>query len=166
MILQLIESFATATTSLLHHQVRGYARSVRNKSSRYIGKTKEPKSEEQRQRVLDKHKPFVLGRDNVKRDFTPVSFPDQALAISKEQSNYAILRTRHGSLPVYTEYRNGRSRILTVVRRVEGDIESLKNDISLFVPLEIIEIKQPQNHIVIKGNVQRPLRYWMNACGF
>ncbi|KAI7862219.1 mitochondrial large subunit ribosomal protein-domain-containing protein [Spinellus fusiger] len=42
---------------------------------------------------------------------------------------YFISRTSNKELPVYTEIRNGGTRQLTIIRRIEGDAEALKNEI-------------------------------------
>lgn len=153
---------------VLFNQIRWIqSRSARNKSTRLIGKHKEPRTEEQRDRMINKNKAFVLGRDNVKRNFEPIRIPDEALnTISKDTANYDVLRTSNGALPVYTEYKNGRSRILTIIRRIEGDLHNLRDDLCKFIPSESVQIKQPQNHIVIQGNKQRSVRYWLTAIGF
>ena len=149
------------------------SRSERNKSTRFIGKHKEPRTDEQRLRSHGKHKPFVLGRDNVKRIDEPISIPPippnteaNRQPGSGNGKGWTVLRTSTGCLPVYTEYRNGRSRILTVVRRIGGDVDALASDLSAILPSShAVQVKQPQNHVVIKGNVQRTVRYWMNAIG-
>ncbi len=42
-----------------------------------------PLNEEQRQRHASRRRPFVLGRDNVARSFTPIPVSDDALALQK-----------------------------------------------------------------------------------
>lgn len=99
------------------------SKSDRNRSATWIGKHKEPLTRQQYERRRYKHRPFVLGRDNVVRRFEPVELSPEALAIRKESVEYDVKRTANGWLPVYTEYRNGRSRISTVIRRIDGNVE-------------------------------------------
>jgi hypothetical protein len=140
------------------------SKSSRNKSTKWIGSHKEPKTEEQRLRLRNKHKPFVLGRDNVVRDFTPIKIPESSL--TSRSTEYEVKRTSNGLLPVYTEYKSGRSQILTLIRRVDGNAEKLCDDLGNFIPKEKIRIKYPTNHVEIKGNVQRTVRYWLTAVGY
>ena len=151
---------------MLKQLTREYSRSVRNKSSNYIAKHKAPKSEEQHQRSVNKHKPFVLGRDNVKRDFTPIPIPEASLAQTAAEREWTINRTRFGTLPVYTEYKNGRSRISTIIRRVEGSRLALKRDLEVALGKDAeVEVKETTGHLHIKGNQQRGIRYWLNSIG-
>jgi hypothetical protein len=39
------------------------------------------------------------------------------------QPKYYVSRTKSDQLPVYSEYRNGRTRVLTILRRITGDYE-------------------------------------------
>ncbi|CAI8011641.1 hypothetical protein GBAR_LOCUS7482, partial [Geodia barretti] len=36
---------------------------------------------------------------------------------------FRVVRSRYGNLPVYLDYKSGGSRVLTIVRKVEGDAE-------------------------------------------
>ncbi|CAG8765141.1 16117_t:CDS:2, partial [Acaulospora morrowiae] len=74
------------------------------------------------------------------------------------QYPYFIHRTKNKSLPVYSDFRNGRSRMLTIIRKIEGDIQALRNDIRKEVfphdtPINsMISINHTNNQVVIKGN--------------
>lgn len=97
-----------------------------------------------------------------------------------ESLPYLVKRTANGNLPVYTEYKNSRSRAITIIRRIDGDIESLRNDLERKVfgsaNLEAegshhgvqvdVAIRKPSNHIWINGNVSRNVRYWLTSIGF
>lgn len=160
---------ASLTTSLtqLWQQTRSVgSKSARNKTAKWIGTHKEPLTEEARLRRTRKHRPFVLGRDNVRRDFTPLVIPDALLALKASERPYRIHRTLQGRLPVYTDYKNGRSRSLTLIRRVEGDVRQLVSDLQGFLPADKVSLRSPTQHIWIKGNVQRAVRYWLTAIGY
>jgi len=45
----------------------------------------------------------------------------------QETLPFKVNRTFRGNLPVYTDYRNGGMRKLTVLRQVEGDIDVRKS---------------------------------------
>jgi hypothetical protein len=68
---------------LVHQQRTVVSKSTRNKGTVWIGAHKDPLTPEQHQRMRRKHKPFVLGRDNVKRNFEPIRLTDASLAITK-----------------------------------------------------------------------------------
>ena len=36
---------------------------------------------------------------------------------------FRVVRSRYGNLPVYLDYKSGGSRVLTIIRKVEGDAE-------------------------------------------
>ncbi|KAI3645262.1 hypothetical protein MP228_011426 [Amoeboaphelidium protococcarum] len=150
----------------LIQQLRGVAsKSARNKSTVWKGNTKEPLTEEQYRRIRDRHRPFVLGRDNVKRYFQPIEIPQDALK-PREQLPFEIKRTINGHLPVYTEYKNGRNRVQTVVRRVEGDVSALREMLLKVMPHDHVDINPNTNHVIVKGNVSKTIRMWATAAGF
>ena len=45
---------------------------------------------------------------------------------------FAVARTRNGNMPVYTEFRNGGTRQVTVVRKIVGDAQALKKELEAF----------------------------------
>ncbi|KAJ9061865.1 54S ribosomal protein img2, mitochondrial [Entomophthora muscae] len=47
---------------------------------------------------------------------------------------YFVRRTKFLSLPVYTEYRNAGTRLLTVIRRIQGDPQQLVADLQTSFP--------------------------------
>ena len=142
------------------------SKSTRNKTQKWIGSHKEPLCEEQRLRRRHKHRPFVLGRDNVKRDFSPTPIPAESLVELKGSLPFEVKRTQFGHLPVYTEYRNGRGRILTLVRRIEGDGGALAEKVKAFLPSSDVSLNATTGHLVVNGNHQRTLRYYLTALGF
>lgn len=72
---------------------------------------------------------------------------------------YNITRTRGNQLPVYSEVRaNGHRR--TVIRRVEGSLPLLKDDLkrALFLESDAIKIKPTSNQIIIRGDYVKEIR--------
>ncbi|KAI0646928.1 mitochondrial large subunit ribosomal protein-domain-containing protein [Trametes meyenii] len=87
---------------------------------------------------------------------------------------YRVSRNSRGSIPVYTDIRNGGTRHLTLIRNVEGSVDALAQDLqrSLF-PAESSEAQRMkvhtthQRHVVLsggrwKGEVVR----WLARQGF
>ncbi|KAI8324160.1 hypothetical protein GQ54DRAFT_296315 [Martensiomyces pterosporus] len=79
---------------------------------------------------------------------------------------YFIHRTRFQSLPVYTDIRNGGTRKLTLVRRIEGDLEALRSDLSKALDDGSIQIKGVSRQLVIKGDRLSEVRAWLTKKGF
>ncbi len=58
------------------------------------------------------------------RNSLPEPHSEEALAMKrKPDEDYFVRRTDNGWLPVYSEFRSGRSRIMTIIRRVDGQLE-------------------------------------------
>ncbi|CAG8446260.1 5652_t:CDS:2 [Ambispora gerdemannii] len=84
---------------------------------------------------------------------------------------YFVQRTKYNMIPVYTDIKNGRTRILTIVRRIEGNVKKLAQDIKEeFFPNDtkdkLVTIRQTCNQIVIKGKRDRELKFWLHKRGF
>lgn len=79
---------------------------------------------------------------------------------------YTIARTVNKGLPVYSEYKNGGTRLLTVVRRVEGDSNALMADLSADFPEAVLRINQKTQHVVIKGHHVNEIKEWLISKGF
>ena len=58
-----------------------------------------------------------------------------------EDLPFEVTRTHKGNLPVYTDRRAGGGRKVTVVRKVHGDIEAFKEELSKIVSNSPIEDK-------------------------
>ncbi|KAL3899514.1 MAG: hypothetical protein SGCHY_001991 [Lobulomycetales sp.] len=87
--------------------------------------------------------------------------------LSKESLAWGVRRTANGWLPVYTDFKSGRSRIVTLIRRIDGDLEALRRDLGReLVPEERIAIKPLQRHIVLRGNYISVVRDWLTNRNF
>ncbi|KAI0928841.1 hypothetical protein AcW1_005961 [Taiwanofungus camphoratus] len=87
---------------------------------------------------------------------------------------YYVPRNTRGSMPVYTDIRNGGTRHLTLIRNIEGNIDALAKDIaqSLFQPgspeaarmkVQIIRSK----HLVLSGGLwKHDVVRWLVSKGF
>ncbi|KAJ1643024.1 mitochondrial large ribosomal subunit [Coemansia asiatica] len=80
---------------------------------------------------------------------------------------YFVRRTRFQSLPVYRDIKNGNTRKLTVIRRIEGDLEALRSDLTqTFGPDTQITVKKLSQQLVIKGDCKRSVQEWLTKKGF
>eukprot|EP00299_Pterocystis_sp_00344_P008237 c3041_g1_i1.p1 GENE.c3041_g1_i1~~c3041_g1_i1.p1 ORF type:complete len:161 (+),score=33.62 c3041_g1_i1:30-512(+) len=77
---------------------------------------------------------------------------------------FEVRRTESQLLPVYSDYRNGRSRNLTIVRKIFGDAQALKNDLSLVCGGARV-IERP-GRLEIVGDYRKPIRLWLKRLGF
>jgi len=105
----------------------------------------------------------------------PNSLPDpkNPLAITPRIVNktypFFVRRTRNNTLPVYTDIRNGLTRKLTIIRKVEGDVDALvsllKKDFPQ-VPDNVYISKPYLQQVVIKGFVRDEIMIWLAQKGF
>ncbi|BEJ18033.1 hypothetical protein CspHIS471_0703100 [Cutaneotrichosporon sp. HIS471] len=88
---------------------------------------------------------------------------------------YLVARSEQGNLPVYTEYRNGRSNRLTIVRKITGDVGALRNDIAQYLadghidPLKAppkVYVRPTSGHVEIKGHWAEEIKEWLAMRGF
>lgn len=80
---------------------------------------------------------------------------------------YLVKRTaKSGWLPVYREYSKGGTQITTIIRRIEGDIQSLAADLRQFVPADRVIVKDLQKHVVLRGDYLYAVRDWLTARRF
>ncbi|KAL2917102.1 hypothetical protein HK105_203166 [Polyrhizophydium stewartii] len=92
---------------------------------------------------------------------------EQLEVIPKELLPYEIKRReRSGWLPVYSEFRNGKTRKMTLVRDVRGDIGQLKRDLGTFIPEERIQIKAGGTKLEITGDYISEIRGWLTQRRF
>ena len=79
---------------------------------------------------------------------------------------YTIVRTSNKGLPVYSDTKNGGTRILTVIRRIEGDSNALIKDINADFPEAVVTLNQRTQHVVVKGHHVNELKEWLILKGF
>eukprot|EP01138_Halocafeteria_seosinensis_P000185 gb/GECG01000191.1/.p1 GENE.gb/GECG01000191.1/~~gb/GECG01000191.1/.p1 ORF type:complete len:162 (+),score=10.76 gb/GECG01000191.1/:1-486(+) len=78
---------------------------------------------------------------------------------------FRVERTTKGrQLPVYTDYRNGRTRVMTILRRYKGDTHTLRQAVS-----EICDgrpVIQRPGRLELKGDYSKPLKDYLARLGF
>ena len=78
---------------------------------------------------------------------------------------FHVARTSLGrQVPVYSDYRNGRSRKLTLVRKVTGDAERLVEELRRLTGGASV-VARP-GRIEIEGDRCREVRAWLMSLGF
>lgn len=71
------------------------------------------------------------------------------------------------SLPVYSDFKNGRTRQLTIVSHVYGDIDALAAIIKEKIEgAKKVEVKASMNRIVMKGRVVQDVKLLLTDFGF
>ncbi|CAM9218456.1 unnamed protein product [Phaeothamnion confervicola] len=79
---------------------------------------------------------------------------------------FGVARTGAGNaLPVYTEYKNGRTRTLTVVRKVTGDVEEFQQELGKVCRNAKVEVRQG-GKLWVHGNHMVTVRRWLAGLGF
>lgn len=89
--------------------------------------------------------------------------PDELLTERRrfDQGTYFVERSSTGNLPVYSDFRAGRNKVVTEIRKIRGNVVQLRNDLQEMLP----EIPKkswrilPQSHkIIIDGNVVKAVK--------
>ncbi|PAV23565.1 mitochondrial large ribosomal subunit [Pyrrhoderma noxium] len=87
---------------------------------------------------------------------------------------YSVPRNSNGSLPVYSDIRNGGSRYLILLKNIKGDINTLRNDLasSLFEPgsdqtARLKAVIHRQDTIILTGGRwKQNVMDWLQQKGF
>lgn len=98
------------------------------------------------------------------------ALPKRLYSTEVSSPPYIITRTdASGSLPVYLDIKNGGTRSLTIIRRVQGDAEVLRQEVaSLFpdTPKNFVTVNPINNQVVIKGSYVNDIKQWLAQKGF
>ncbi|KAL5511718.1 hypothetical protein ACEPAH_4936 [Sanghuangporus vaninii] len=119
----------------------------------------------------------AISRSYSSSSSSSASLASQAVSISHRPDNslaYFIPRNTRGSLPVYTDIRNGGTRYLVLVRNIRGNIHSLRDDLasSLFPANSEqaarlkAEIARPDTLVVTGGRWKHDVMDWLRRQGF
>ncbi|KLO14208.1 hypothetical protein SCHPADRAFT_826813 [Schizopora paradoxa] len=101
----------------------------------------------------------------------PSDGPTKASATSLP---YSVARNSQGSLPVYSDIRNGGSRYLVLVRNVKGNVNALRDDLiaSLFQPGSPeaarlkVAIPRSDTLVLTGGRWKHRILDWLRLKGF
>ncbi|KAL4065379.1 ribosomal protein L49/IMG2 [Scleroderma yunnanense] len=97
-----------------------------------------------------------------------------SLQATASSGQFFVRRNSRGSLPVYTDIRNGRTRHLILIRNIQGQTQALANELrsSLFKPdsPEAAKLRvrvHAQRHVVISGGRWKTdVMAWLADKGF
>merc|ERR1711998_640914 len=97
---------------------------------------------------------------------TPTSFLFTSVAQSSVGGDlgFVVTRTKSNCLPVYSDFKNGRTRHLTVVRRIRGDVEAFEKELSRVCGGEAVIRKM--GRVEVKGDHRVPIMMWLKDLGF
>jgi hypothetical protein len=76
---------------------------------------------------------------------------------------FIVERTTSSSLPVYTDYKHGRTKVITILRKCSGDIETLKSEMEKVVGAKV-DVKPGK--LVVDGNYVLRVKTWLTGLGF
>lgn len=94
--------------------------------------------------------------------------PDPASAgpLPKDTLPFQVERTDKGRwLPVYTDVRKGRTQLITLVRKVSGDLEEMREEMSKVCQNQEVRIRTGPR-LEVKGRYTAQLRTWLAGLGF
>lgn len=82
-----------------------------------------------------------------------------------EDLPFRVFRTTKGKqIPVYTDYKNGRTRCLTIVRRFRGDVNELAMEMSRVCDNQPVMVRPGRVEVV--GNYYGRVYEWLTRLGF
>ncbi|KAK3814415.1 MAG: mitochondrial large subunit ribosomal protein-domain-containing protein [Benniella sp.] len=80
--------------------------------------------------------------------------------------SYFVERTKSGQLPVYRDIRNGGTRELIIVRKIQGDAGALRTQMLQTYPGTDIRVNERSNQLVLQGLPIGSIRQWLILKGF
>ena len=116
-----------------------------------------------------KYPPILDNVTHLPNGYTPP--PPTELEIPKYP--FIVRRTENkpmnapGFLPVYAKFRKDGTKAVTHIRRVEGDVNGLVQELSAVLELPISKIKvRSGKTIQVDGHYVRPIKTWLASLGF
>jgi large subunit ribosomal protein L49 len=67
------------------------------------------------------------------------------------------------SLPVYTDYKNGRTKVITILRRCGGDVQTLRDEMQKVCDNRTVRICT--GRLEVDGNFALRVKYWLIGLG-
>jgi Mitochondrial large subunit ribosomal protein (Img2) len=81
-----------------------------------------------------------------------------------ESLPFQVQRTHTGNLPVYTEFKNNRNQKLTIIRKITGDVDKFRNELTKVV--SNYETKEKLGRVEVKGLHTEVIKQWLLRLGF
>jgi len=120
-----------------------------------------------RRRLLSTLSPTTFLTPNSKLIPSPIKKLDDR-PVEYVQYPYFVNRTEvSGSLPVYLDRRgSGRQQILTIIRRIDGDLEALRKDLANAFPNTKSLVNHHAKQVILKGHLEREIKLYLRDRGF
>lgn len=97
--------------------------------------------------------------------FPPLSAVSPGELISERQTfghgTYYVERSATGNLPVYSDTKGGGNKPVTEIRKVQGDVIALRNDLQAalpFIPRDNWKVLLQSRKIIIKGDAVKQVK--------
>ena len=89
---------------------------------------------------------------------TPPESPPTNLPFHVERTSVS------SGLPIYTDYKGGRTKVITILRKCRGDINELKKEMQKVCDGREVNIRPGK--LVVDGNYHIRLKRWLSGLGF
>mmetsp|Transcript_27779 Transcript_27779/g.26589 ORF Transcript_27779/g.26589 Transcript_27779/m.26589 type:complete len:171 (-) Transcript_27779:167-679(-) len=87
----------------------------------------------------------------------------QNLSISTEGLPFSVERTQTSMLPVYTDIKGGQTKIITMLCKCRGDIQTLKDEMQKVCDDKEITVRAGK--LLVTGNYVRRIKVWLTGLG-
>jgi len=126
--------------------------------------------------LTPKQKKRILRYGKKPKPMEPLKFPLQPLPKSDKPSGwleplgntehlpFKVFRTKSHQLPVYTDFKYGGARVITILRKYAGNTKELKEELSRL--LGGAEILERPGRFEVKGNYVSDIKLWLKKLGF
>ena len=78
---------------------------------------------------------------------------------------FSVSRTPTLGIPVYSDYRNGRSRVVTIVRKISGDAGALRTELGKVLGGSA-RVDVQVGRVELDGNRVKEIKAWLAGLGF
>jgi hypothetical protein len=87
----------------------------------------------------------------------------QNLSISTEGLPFSVERTQLKTLPVYTDVKGGRTKVITMLCKCSGDIQTLKDDMQKVCDNKEITVRAGK--LLVTGDYKSRIKIWLTGLG-
>ena len=84
-------------------------------------------------------------------------------ACSSSLRPFHVVRSRMGNYPIYTDVRNGGSKVVTILRKFGGDVEALKSELQAVTGRTVTAY---HGRLEVNGRHQPIMSKWLYRLGF
>eukprot|EP01094_Clydonella_sp_ATCC50884_P012404 TRINITY_DN2247_c1_g1_i1.p1 TRINITY_DN2247_c1_g1~~TRINITY_DN2247_c1_g1_i1.p1 ORF type:complete len:248 (+),score=67.62 TRINITY_DN2247_c1_g1_i1:155-898(+) len=130
-------------------------------SNRYIRAMQEKKALEE---AVPVPPPQYETREITEADVTPSGW-SPPMGVVDKRVPFWFPRTASKLLPVYRRYRNGRTRVMTVIRHCNGDREAFVEELNRVLGGDV-RIEERAGTIEVQGDHKREVSLWLRKLGF